>query len=236
MFWNKSKGVDLDSLSNKELEKKMEEFTEDGERASVILESRRKELLELYRVAYVQIEQKLYTQALNSLNSYLKLSEKYGEIVKEFVFELIILAATDSGEDSSGILSVYDSIVNYYRKKECAGLAEVFMKKREDYEIEVNRIKEMQERYSFSIDEEPVRLALERLESIKVNSYRNNANDVSFDAVWRSVLVQVDYYEQGEKGWNMLNKTTYKGAKNWLKSFAHLCKEDIPDEYKSKEE
>ena len=109
------------------------------------------------------------------------------------------------------------------------------MKKREDYEIEVNRIKEMQERYSFSIDEEPVRLALERLESIKVNSYRNNSNDVSFDAVWRSVLVQVDYYEQGEKGWNMLNKTTYKGAKNWLKSFAHLCKEDIPDEYKSKE-
>lgn len=106
---------------------------------------------------------------------------------------------------------------------------------REQERMEKIKLAEMKKRYDFPIDEEPVRIALERLESIKVDVYRDASNDISFDAVWKSVLEQVDYYEQEEKEWNMLNKITYKGAKNWLKSFAHLCKGNVPDEYKSKE-
>ena len=56
----------------------------------------------------------------------------------------------------------------------------------------------------------------------------------SFDAVWRSVLHEVDLFEEGEE--SPLNKTTAKGAKRWLKEFSHLCKDvRIPDEYKPKE-
>ena len=73
------------------------------------------------------------------------------------------------------------------------------------------------------------------MESLKVDEYRNIdycAQD-SFDRVWWSVLHEVDMYEEGEE--SPLNKTTCKGAKNWLKSFSHLCKERIPKEYKPKE-
>lgn len=100
--------------------------------------------------------------------------------------------------------------------------------------MEKKRVAEMQERYNFSISEEPIRIALERLESLKVNEYRNVdycAQD-SFDKVWWSVLHEVDMYEEGEE--SPLNKTTCKGAKNWLKSCSHLCKGRIPEEYKPK--
>lgn len=113
--------------------------------------------------------------------------------------------------------------------------AEVKAREDEWYEMEKQRIEEMQKRYNFSIQDEPVRIALERLESLKVNEYRNVdywAQD-SFDRVWWSVLHEVDLYEEGEE--SPLNKTTCKGAKNWLKSFAHLCKGNVPADYKPKE-
>ena len=55
----------------------------------------------------------------------------------------------------------------------------------------------------------------------------------SFDKVWASVLHEVDMYEEGEE--SPMNKTTVKGAKNWLKSFSHLYKGRVPEDYKSKE-
>lgn len=113
--------------------------------------------------------------------------------------------------------------------------AEVKDREESWYEMEKQRIEEMQKRYNFSIQEEPVRIALERLESLKVNEYRNVDywTQDSFDRVWWSVLHEVDMYEEGEE--SPLNKTTYKGAKNWLKSFVHLCKGNIPADYKPKE-
>lgn len=105
-------------------------------------------------------------------------------------------------------------------------------KEEEYYMTEKNRIEEMQKRYNFSIGEEPIRIALERLEKLKVNEYRyvDYHAQTSFDDVWRSVLHEVDLYEEGEE--SPLNKTTCKGAKNWLKSFSHLYKGRVPEEYK----
>lgn len=90
---------------------------------------------------------------------------------------------------------------------------------------------EMTSRYNFTLTE-PMRIALGRLEGIKVDQYRSKdfSDQSSFYKVWWSVLQEVDLYEEGEE--SPLNKTTAKGAKNWLKSFSHLCKEGIPDEYK----
>ena len=103
-------------------------------------------------------------------------------------------------------------------------------------QMEKKRIEEMQKRYNFSIEEETVRIALERLESLKVNEYRNvdyHAQGSFGDVGW-SVLHEVDLYEEGEE--SPLNKTTCKGAKNWLKSFSHLCKERVPEGYRPEEE
>lgn len=93
----------------------------------------------------------------------------------------------------------------------------------------------MQERYNFELTKEIIP-ALRRLESLKVNEcrYDDYASQDSFDAIWRSVLHEVDLYEEGEE--SMLNKNSCRGAKNWLKSFSHLCKTvKIPEEYKPKE-
>ena len=113
--------------------------------------------------------------------------------------------------------------------------AEVIAREEEYNEMEKKRIAEMQERYNFSIEDETIRIALERLESLKVNEYRNvdYHAQCSFGDVWWSVLHEVDLYEEGEE--SPLNKTTCKGAKNWLKSYSHLCKERVPADYKPKE-
>ena len=98
-------------------------------------------------------------------------------------------------------------------------------------------IKAFQEKYRFEITPEMVP-ALQRLEGLAV--YRACGIDLvaidSFDALWYSILREVDYYEQGEDGWNILNGNSYKGAKRWLKEYSGLCKERIPEEYKPKEE
>ena len=122
------------------------------------------------------------------------------------------------------------------RKKIEAKKAEARAREEEYMQMEKERIAEMQKRYNFSIEEEPIRTALERLEGLKVNEYRNVDYwaQRSFGDVWWSVLHEVDLYEEGEE--SPLNKTTCKGAKNWLKSFSHLCKEGVPENYRSKEE
>jgi hypothetical protein len=92
-------------------------------------------------------------------------------------------------------------------------------------------LEQMQARYNFPLTAEIIP-ALERLEKLAVNKYRNDdySWQDSFDKIWYSVLHEVDLYEEGEE--SPLNKTTVKGAKNWLKSFAHLYTEKVPSEYK----
>ena len=96
-------------------------------------------------------------------------------------------------------------------------------------------IAQMIERYDFEVEREMVP-ALQRLESLAVNRYikLEDSTHCGFDKVWFAVLREVDYFEQGDER-NSLNKTTYKGAKGWLKSFAHLCKDGVPEGYLPKE-
>lgn len=92
-------------------------------------------------------------------------------------------------------------------------------------------LESMQKRYNFPLTEELIP-ALEKLEGLAVNKYRNDdySWQDSFDKVWFSVLHEVDLFEEGEE--SPLNKTTARGAKNWLKSFAHLCTGKVPNEYR----
>lgn len=101
-------------------------------------------------------------------------------------------------------------------------------KAREEEYLEM-RNKKLKERYNFALSNDLV-LALKRLESLKVNEcrLRDYWCQDSFHKVWRSVLHEVDMYEEGEE--SPLNKTTLKGAKNWLKSFSSLCEGDLSEE------
>lgn len=106
---------------------------------------------------------------------------------------------------------------------------------REDFIKHIEYLEEMKKRYNFDITPDLER-ALSRLEGIKVDTLRKKdfQSQDSFMKVWQSVLDEVVLFEQGADE-NKLNKTTYKGAKNWLKSFSFLCDGSIPDEYRKLE-
>lgn len=93
---------------------------------------------------------------------------------------------------------------------------------------------DLQSRYMFKVNEE-LFVALDRLESLAVNKFRNvdyYAQD-SFDKVWCSVLHEVDRYDDGDKrGFKSIKSV--QATKKWLKSFSHLCNCSIPEEYKDK--
>lgn len=233
-WFKKKSNRTLNEYSNAELQELMVEFTEDGNKATVILQERQQELIQLYQLIYQEVDRKMYTPAFEHIKQYIALSEKYGELVREAVFRLLLVVAEDGSGDPEEIFSVYDYIIKYYIEKGSLDNKALFVQKRFDYEKTVKEVEEMQRRYNFPLDADII-VALKRLESLKVNEYRNvdyYAQD-SFDRVWWSVLHEVDMYEEGEE--SPLNKTTYKGAKNWLKSFVHLCKENIPADYKPKE-
>lgn len=200
--------------------------------------SKKNELNVLYTKA-----EKLYKEgnpdgALVLLNDIISGYTEIGELIGLYVFILLIdVQKTLDGKD--GAIWAYDMGIEYYssasgeyvdRWKEHLQVA------KESYLKEENLIEELQEKYDFTLDT-PTVIALERLENLAVHRYIKLdavTEYTGFDRVWRSVLNEVDYFEQGDS-LNSLNKTTYKGAKNWLKSFSHLCKEDIPEEYKPKE-
>lgn len=235
-WFKKNKERSLNEYSNAELSDLMVEFTEAGNKATVILQERQKELMQLYQLIYQEVDHKMYTPAFEHIKQYIDLSEKYGELVRETVFLLLLVVAEDGSGDPEEIFSVYDYIIAYYTEKDNIDLKNLFIQKRMDYDKTVKEVKEMQSRYDFPLDT-PTIIALERLENLVVYRYiklEAVTEYTGFDKVWRAVLNEVDYFEQGDS-WNSLNKTTYKGAKNWLKSFSHLCKEDIPEEYKPKE-
>ena len=89
----------------------------------------------------------------------------------------------------------------------------------------------LQKLYNFTITEDLLP-ALQKLETLAVSKYRNDdySYQDSFDKIWRSVLHEVDLYEEGEE--SQLTKNAVRGAKNWLKAYSHLCKEIIPAEYR----
>lgn len=233
--FGKKKIKDLSDLTNAELLDLMEEFTDRGHKATVLLEERQRELDILYREAYQDVGSELYSLALDKLNKYVNLSEKYGEIVREFVFRLLLVVAEEGSGRKDEVLGVYDEIIKYYKEKDSLDNVALFEKKKFDYQEKIKEYELMQERYNFELKKEIIP-ALQRLESLKVNEcrYDDYASQDSFDAIWRSVLHEVDLYEEGEE--SMLNKNSCRGAKNWLKSFSHLCKTvKIPEEYKPKE-
>ena len=123
---------DLNELKNNELADLGAEFTEEGERALTILQNRQQELISLYRKAYSETESKNYHVAVEHLNNYISLAEKYGEVVISAVFDLLIWIARDRG-DTDAVLSLYDDAIGYYRIVAKAEIAERFKQGKENY-------------------------------------------------------------------------------------------------------
>lgn len=115
-------------------------------------------------------------------------------------------------------------------------LAEAKLRNEEDARMKQEQIKKMQKRYNFSIEDERIQIALERLESLAVDRFRNDdySAQKSFDDVWWSVLHEVDLYEEGEET-EFRSVRSVEATKKWLKSFSHLCTEKVPEEYKAEE-
>ena len=225
----------LEEMKNSELEELSEHFTKDGERAGNILSKREQELISFYGRAYKAVEQGLYKTAVDNIDAYCKAADKYGAVVKQFVYDLLIMAVIDGEASEAEVLWVYDEIIKYYHEQGIVEYVADYSARKNDYIKEVERMQALRERYNFDVTVDLAK-ALIRLEGLKVNEYRMDdySTQDSFDAVWRSVLHEVDLFEEGEE--SPLNKTTEKGAKRWLKEFSHLCKDvRIPEEYKPKE-
>lgn len=176
-------------------------------------------------------------EALAILNAVMEKLTDLGEIIGLYVF-ILLIDVQNNLEGMSGALWAYDLGIKYY-----SGISGEYTDKwkehlvmaRESYIREAEMLQDMKSRYNFELKDELIP-ALQRLESLKVNEcrYDDYASQNSFDAIWISVLHEVDLYEEGEE--SMLNKNSCRGAKNWLKSFSHLCKmAKIPEEYKLKE-
>lgn len=115
-------------------------------------------------------------------------------------------------------------------------LAEAKLRNEEDARMKQEQFKKMQKRYNFSIEDEQIQIALERLEGLAVDRFRNDdySAQKSFDDVWWSVLHEVDLYEEGEET-EFRSVRSVEATKKWLKSFSHLCTEKVPAEYKAEE-
>lgn len=230
-FRNKRAEKPIDELSNSELLEFADEFTERGDRAMILLNTRRDELQRLYSLIYQEVQNKLFSSALDHISQYVRISDKYGELVREPVFILFIVATEDGGGSPEDVFSVYDSIISYYKTRDANEYVELFEKKRADYEITVNELKDLERKYGFIFTTD-IGIAINHLEGLAVYRFLDiSTMQNSFDNVWLSVLKEVELFESEDSGKN-LNKTTYKGAKNWLRKFAYLCSGAIPDEYK----
>lgn len=115
-------------------------------------------------------------------------------------------------------------------------LAEAKLRNEEDARMKQEQFKKMQKRYNFSIEDDRIQIALERLEGLAVDRFRNDdySAQKSFDDVWWSVLHEVDLYEEGEET-EFRSVRSVEATKKWLKSFSHLCTEKVPAEYKAEE-
>lgn len=106
---------DLNELTNEELLDLGEEFTTDGDRALAILQSRQKELADLYKRAYSEFERKEYSATMVYINQYIALAEKYGAMIINAVYNLQIGVNKETKEPEE-VLSVYDDAIAYYKQ------------------------------------------------------------------------------------------------------------------------
>lgn len=127
--FGKKSGKNISDLTNSELRNLMEEFTDRGSKATVLLEERQGELSDLYREAYQDVESGLYSLALEKINKYVNLSERYGELVREYVFRLLLTVVENGCEKGEDALSVYDEIIGYYKERHSLDNAVLFEKK-----------------------------------------------------------------------------------------------------------
>lgn len=195
--------------------------------------SKENELRILYTDAEKQYKDGNYLKAMEILNGVISGFTELGEMAGLYVFILAIDIQKATGNFDDTVV-MYDRGINYYKEfeSECAERwIEHLEVAKESYIKEVEAIETMQNRYNISVDMELLQ-ALQRIESLAVYRFLDiSTMQNSFDNVWLSVLKEVELFESEDSGKN-LNKTTYKGAKNWLKKFAYLCSGAIPDEYK----
>lgn len=176
-----------------------------------------------------------YLEALKKLKEVIERSVKIEKIIGLYVF-ILLVDVQKAINGSAGALDAYDIGISYYNKVNGEYVdrwREHLQIAKESYIQEEKVIKEMESRYEFPLTQDLI-IALQRLEGLAV--YRKFLQDKcgywkSYDDVWFAVLKEVEDFEQGIEKCN-LNKTTYKGAKNWLKNFAGLTEKDIPDEYR----
>lgn len=242
MFFKKNKKPeiikrDLNELSNKEL-------CEVYDRSSIIdpvgqleaqavleiLQNRRNDLHKLYQLAYSELESGLYDKAFTHLTEHLRLIIQYGEVENTSTYLLMIAAVEGWGglyRDTDLLLQVYDNAISYYSSLGMKDEIDLFEKRKADCLVEVKRIEDLRGKYEFSIDCADIVEALDHLSSIIVGKIREPVYD-SFDSVWWSVYRELEYFNSEDER-NRLNKTTSKGARTWLKRWAKLCKEAVPD-------
>lgn len=233
----KSKQRDLKDLSNKELMGIYETggFSDPSamaraQEAYSIIEMRREQVQELYRLAYSEMDSGLYEKAFYNLNESVSLSIQYGATVSVAVYNLMIVAVESLGflyHDTEILLQTYDTAISYYCNLGMEDEVELFEKRKADCLVEIQRIDGLRDKFKFSIDCADMVSALDRLESIVVGKVREPVYE-SFDAVWMSVYRELEYFENGDAR-NKLNKNTSKGARTWLKNWRFLCKEGVPD-------
>ena len=156
-----------------------------------------------------------------------------GQIIGLYIFLLLINVKKEIN-GKIGAIEAYDEGIKYYSSVKGDNVERWFEQlknKKVDYIKEVEYLEYLQKNYNFNITPE-IEEAITRLENIKVNDFRKKDFKMqnSFGKVWYSVLDEVLLFEKDAED-NKLNKTTYKGAKSWLRSFAKLCNDKIPDEY-----
>lgn len=233
----KSQQVDLKDLSNNELWDLYENMSfydpsvmARAQEAYTILEMRREQIQELYRLAHSEMDSGLYEKAFTNLNTSVRLSIQYGATVSVSVYNLMIIAVESLGflyHDTELLLQTYDTAISYYRNVGMADEVELFEKRKEDCLVEIQRIDGLRNRFKFSIDCAEMVSALDHLESIAVGKVIMPDYE-SFDDVWMSVYRELEYFQNGDTR-NKLNKITSKGARTWLNKWRCLCKEDVPD-------
>lgn len=219
-----------------ERKKKAQEMWEEWEKENTVEVrfSEKQELQQVYLDAEALYKAGEYKEADLKLNEYInRFLLLDGEVLGLYVF-ILMIDIKKALNDKESTLKAYDNGIDYYssvKGEYVEGWLEHLKVAKQAYIKEEELIEGMRERYEFDLAPELI-IALQRLEGIAVYKIIQRAEKwESFDTVWRAVQKEVEAFEKDGVD-KRLNKTTYKGAKNWVKSFAHLCSEDVPEEYR----
>lgn len=132
-FKNNSKR-NLNELTNNELSDLGVEFTEEGDRALMILGNRQRELIKVYQTAYSELERNNYELTVYYLNQYVSLAEKYGAEIIGAVFDLYIAVAKEN-EKPEEVFSIYDNAISYYKQRSNLDNVSRFEQSKEYYKL-----------------------------------------------------------------------------------------------------